>query len=108
VAWLKALLPDARIDGRRFRPNLLIDVRGAFQIERLWLGKTVCVGEEVTLRVRDLTERCVMVNLPQADLPDDSRVLQSLSCEAGPHFGVYAEVLVAGTIKRDDRVLLRK
>ena len=108
LVWLKSLLPDARIDGRRFRPNLLVDIPGAIQVERLWLGKTLYVGEEVTLRVRDLTERCVIVNLPQADLPDDSRVLRRLGRETGPHFGVYAEVLVAGTIKRNDRLLVRK
>jgi len=47
-----------------------------------------------------------MVNLPQADLPDDHRVLRSLSRDADPHFGVYAEVEVPGTIKRNDAVLV--
>jgi uncharacterized protein len=105
LAWLRALLPDAHVDDRRFRPNMLIDLRGSTQIERLWLGKTLYVGE-VILRVRDLTERCVMVNLGQADLPDDRRVLQGLGHDAGPHFGVYAEVLVAGTIERDALIVV--
>ena len=84
---------------------MLIDVPGMAQVERLWLGKTLRVGE-VILRVRDLTERCVMVNLSQADLPDDPRVLRSLGRDIGPHFGVYAEVHAPGTIKRNDRVLV--
>jgi len=104
LAWLRSILPDAHIDDRRFRPNMLIDLPGSTQKERLWLGKTLCVGE-VILRVRDLTERCVMVNLKQADLPDDSRMLRGLGHDAIPQFGVYAEVLVPGTIKRNDRVL---
>lgn len=105
VRWLEALLPDAALDDRRFRPNLLIHIPGVGQVERTWLGKTLHIGE-VTLRVRDLTERCVMVNLPQADLPDDPRVLRSLSRDNDPHFGVYAEVAVPGTIRRDDAVSL--
>lgn len=102
LAWLRAVLPDARVDDRRFRPNILIDVAGETQIERRWLGKTVCIGGEVRLRVRDLTERCVMVGLSQADLPDDARVLREIGRHAGPHFGVYAEVLAPGRIYRGD------
>jgi hypothetical protein len=46
------------------------------------------------------------VNLSQADLPDDPRVLRSLGGDTGPHFGVYAEVRAPGTIKRNDRVVV--
>jgi uncharacterized protein YcbX len=103
LAWLRTLLPDARVDDRRFRPNILLALPGAAQVERLWCGKMLSIGKDVTLRVLDLTERCVMVNLAQAELPDDPRILRS----AGPHFGVYAEVIVPGTITSGDRVLLR-
>ena len=102
LAWLRALLPDARVDERRFRPNIVIDVAGETQVERLWIGKTVGIGDEVRLRVVDLTERCVMVGLPQADLPDDARVLRALGRSGGPHFGVYAEVVAPGRIRRGD------
>ena len=104
LAWLRALLPDARVDERRFRPNILIDVPGDTQVERLWLGKRVYVGDEVRLRVRGLTERCVMVGLSQADLPDDPRVLRGIGRDAGAHFGVYAEVLTCGRINHGDRL----
>lgn len=98
------MLPDVRVDDRRFRPNVLIDVSGKTQVERSWLGKTLCIGNEIRLRVRDLTERCVMVGLAQTDLPDDPRILRSIAVNAGSHFGVYAEVLMPGTIKRGDCV----
>jgi uncharacterized protein len=104
LAWLRVLLPKARIDDRRFRPNILIDVPGESQIERLWVGKTIRIGDEVALRVKDFTERCVMVNFSQADLPDDPRVLRSILLNNGQHFGVYAEVVISGRIKRDDCV----
>lgn len=104
LAWLQALLPDARVDDRRFRPNVLIDIAARAHVERTWLGRVVHVGQ-VTLRIRGLTERCVMVNLPQAGLPEDPRLLRTLGHDSGPHFGVYAEVLAAGTIHRGDPVL---
>ena len=49
-----------------------------------------------------------MVNLAQADLPDDPRVLRSLSRDTDLNFGVYAEVAVPGTIKRNDAVSLAR
>jgi len=104
LAWLRARLPDAHVDDRRFRPNVLIDIAACHQIERLWLGKVLHIGA-VTLQIRDLAERCVMVNLPQDELPEDSRVLRNLGCDSGLHFGVYAEVREPGTIKRGDPVL---
>jgi uncharacterized protein YcbX len=107
LAWLRAVLPDARVDERRFRPNVLIDVPGSSQVERLWLGKIVCLGDEVRLRIRDLTERCVMVGAAQADLPDDPRVLRDMGRQAGPHFGVYAEVISGGRINRGDRLRMQ-
>ena len=108
LAWLRALLPDACVDERRFRPNILIDCPGDTEVERLWLGKTVSIGDDVRLRITDLTERCVMVGRRQADLPDDPRVLRDLGRHAGAHFGVYAEVVTPGRINRGDglRVIL--
>jgi MOSC domain-containing protein len=104
VAWLRAVLPGALVDERRFRPNVVIDVPGETQVERGWLGKTLAVGDEVRVRVMNLTKRCVMVGLAQADLPDDGRVLQRLADDADVCFGVYADILVPGRIRRGDSV----
>ena len=104
LAWLRSLLPDTRLDERRFRPNVLIDVRGDTQVERLWLGKTISIGKGVRLRVTGLTERCAMVGLSQPDLPEDPRMLRDITRNGGPHFGVYAEVLIPGRIDCGDRV----
>jgi uncharacterized protein YcbX len=104
VAWLRAALPGALVDERRFRPNVVIDVPGETQVERGWLGKTLAVGDEVRVRIMNLTKRCVMVGLAQADLPDDGRVLQRLADDADVCFGVYADILVPGRIRRGDSV----
>ncbi len=104
LAWLQAGLLNVSIDERRFRPNLLIDLPGVTQVERSWLGKILAIGEAVRLRVCESTERCGMVASEQADLPYNSKILEFLSQEADLHFGVYAEVLAPGEIKRGDSV----
>ena len=91
LAWLWAALPDVPADERRFRPDLVIDVPGATQVERGWLGKTLSVGSAVRLRVSAATERCGMVAFAQKGLPDDARILRCITQEAALHFGVYAE-----------------
>jgi uncharacterized protein YcbX len=100
LAWLRAMVPEANADARRFRPNLVIDMPGATQVERGWLGQMLCIGERVKLRVSAATERCGMVAFAQVDVPYDAKILRCLTQEAALHFGVYAEVLVPAKIKR--------
>jgi uncharacterized protein YcbX len=90
LAWLQGGLSESRVDERRFRPNVLIDIPGETQLEREWLGKTICIGNEVRLQVRNAKERCVMVGMAQADLPDDARVLRKRAQDARSSFGIYA------------------
>ena len=104
LAWLKEALPNARIDERRFRPNIVIDVGDAGQVERAWLGQTLCVGPEVRLRICGPTERCRMVTLAQAELPSDLRILDRIARDRDFQFGVYADVLVPGRITCGDEI----
>lgn len=104
LAWLKAALPDASVDERRFRPNLVVDAPGEAQVERGWLGKTLCVGPAVRLRVIRTTGRCRMVTLAQGDVPADPRILARINRDADLQFGVYAEVIAPGRIACDDRI----
>ena len=106
LAWLRAALPDAVVGERRFRPNLVIEAPGSTQVERAWIGKTLSIGGAVKLRISEPTERCRMVALAQAGLPYDPRVLASIVRDADSGFGVYADVVVPGTISRDDSCTL--
>jgi uncharacterized protein len=104
LRWLQAALPDSRIDERRFRPNIVIDVPGNEPMEQDWLGKTLRIGASAKLRISEVTERCVMTTFAQADLPADARVLKCIGRDADLQFGVYAEVLSPGTIACGDRI----
>jgi uncharacterized protein YcbX len=103
LAGLKRALPGAGIDERRFRPNLVIEGEG----ENRWIGGTLRVGDEVRLEVVDWTERCVMITMAQSELADEPRILRAVAQgEREALFGVYAEVLVPGRIRRGDEVRL--
>jgi uncharacterized protein YcbX len=102
LRWLQRRLPHSRIDERRFRPNVVIEAPGEAQIEREWLGRTLCAGA-AKLKIVDPAERCRMVTLAQGgDLPADPRVLASILRDADLCFGVYAEVVVPGVLARGD------
>lgn len=103
---LGELLPDAAIEVQRFRPNLLVDVPGAGAVEAGWVGRELAIGG-VRLRVTEPTPRCVMVTMDQPKLPEDRRVLRTITDAAGGAFGVSAEVVVPGTIRVGDPVYVR-
>ncbi|HEX7129616.1 MAG TPA: MOSC domain-containing protein [Rhodanobacteraceae bacterium] len=105
LAWLRAALPGAGIDARRFRPNLVIEVPDAEPIEQAWIGRRLRVGE-VELQVSGTTERCGMTAFAQDELPKAPEVLRHITQRADLKFGVYAQVRVPGEIRLHDPVIL--
>lgn len=105
LAGLRAALPAAGIDARRFRPNLVIEIPGADAIEQGWIGKRLRIGE-VELQVSDTTERCGMVAFAQSELPKAPEVLRHITQHADLEFGVYAQVLVPGIVQIGSPVVL--
>jgi uncharacterized protein YcbX len=101
---------------RRFRPNLVLecDARGRYP-ENEWVGRTLQLGAEVLLEVTDPCPRCVMITLPQGDLPKDPSLLKVLALENIQHvpvlkdeqpcLGVYAFVKRGGVIRQGDQLL---
>lgn len=120
LAHLSRLYPAGRFDPRRFRPNLLVDTRGAAGfVENAWIEQTLRLGAEVALRVIDPTPRCVVTTLPQAELPHDPDILRTVarhntapSATLAPGVpmpavvGVYATVISGGTVVADAAVTL--
>jgi uncharacterized protein YcbX len=119
TASLKAgqrLHPSASWDPRRFRPNLLVDVADEGFVENEWVGRRLQIGD-VVLEVAAPTPRCVMITLPQEELPADRAVLTTLARhnrvplpEAGRFtcLGAYASVRHPGFVAIGDRVFLRE
>jgi uncharacterized protein len=101
---LRELYPEGRFEVRRFRPNIVIDSASVEKdfIENSWIGKKIGIGQDIVLRVTGPCTRCVMITLPQGDLPRDSGILKTVARFNQVNTGVYASVLRSGTIHRGD------
>lgn len=104
LVWLKAALPDAQIDERRFRPNIVLAANGSEPVEQDWIGRTIEIGQSIVLRVTAPTERCGMIAHGQEDLQRDPRVLRYVKNQSDFMFGVYAAVVHPGTARVGDEV----
>jgi len=117
LSRLQELQPTSRFDIVRFRPNLVIDTGDAHGfVETDWLGQVLAIGDEVRLHVTFPCPRCVMMTLPQGELPADPEILRTatrhnrqlfaLLAKKLPIVGAYASVVRGGTIHLGDPVRL--
>jgi uncharacterized protein YcbX len=105
---LRKLIPESRIEPRRFRPNIIIDVPEAEGfIENEWVGKILTIGDNVHLKISQPTPRCVMTTLAQGDLSKDTNVLKSIVQNNAGNFGVYASVVTSGKIRIGDPIEIK-
>ncbi len=103
---LREVYPQGRFEVRRFRPNIVIDPTPGEKnfVENDWVGHTLSIGDEVRLRITSSCPRCVMITLPQGDLPRDLGILRTAVQYNQGKIGVYAKVVQGGTIHRGDSV----
>jgi uncharacterized protein YcbX len=94
------------VAAERFRANVVLDLPGTGFPEDGWTGRDLVLGPEVVLRLDGLMPRCVMVDLPQGDLPRHGRVLKSLGVR-DLAFGLTASVLRGGTVRVGDEAGFR-
>lgn len=103
---LSSLMPDSTIDVRRFRPNIVIDLpeaEGFPEVE--WIGREVRIGSVVTKVIMPMV-RCVMITLPQDDLPRDPKIMRTLVREANMNMGVGLSVVEPGHVEAGDPIEL--
>lgn len=109
MAALQAILPDATIDARRFRCNLVIETHaGAEVIEQEWLGKRLAIGD-VILEGSEPCVRCAFTSIAQEpDVPFDKRIHTAISQKLDGNLGIYCNVVVPGRVSVGDDVVLAK
>lgn len=105
LRWLAERLGESAADPRRFRPNLLLEAPGNQPVEDGWIGATLRIAD-VELQVVDRTVRCVMPNLAQEELAPNPAILRRLGRDNDTCLGVYANVVVPGTVRLGDTALL--
>lgn len=104
---LGAHAPGSVMDTRRFRQNVIVDSGNLLEgyAEHDWVGRTVRIGT-VVARVACPISRCVMVTLPQADVPRDRSLMRTLVKETGQDLGVYLDIVEPGELALGDSVEL--
>lgn len=89
------------VDGRRFRPNLLIEgVDGL--AERSWPGSSLRIGEAL-VTVRWICKRCVITTLDPATAEVDPTVLRRVNADLEGLLALNCEVAEPGRVAVGDR-----
>ena len=113
---LRELYPEGRFEVRRFRPNIVVESAVASEekknkndfIENSWVGMKMTIGKDIVLNITAPCTRCVMITLPQGDLPQDLGILSTVAKYNQIHVGVYASVERGGTIHRGDTLQIEE
>jgi uncharacterized protein YcbX len=100
----------AKIDQRRFRPNIYIYSLGSEPrfVEDGWMGHRLELGEALICSDFKPTVWCVTSTLAQEDLPHDPNILRTIANHREGCLGVYASIASPGLVHVGDRVTLRK
>ena len=110
---LRELYPEGRFEVRRFRHNMVVESAASSGkkndfIENSWVGKKMIIGKDIILNITAPCTRCVMITLPQSDLPSDLGILSTVAKYNQVHVGVYAAVERGATIHRGDTVQIEE
>jgi uncharacterized protein YcbX len=106
--WARAAVPGVPVDERRFRPNLLVRTppgTPAF-VEDEWFGSTARVGNTLRIRFERSSERCVMTNEAQRDLPHSPLILRAIAQTHDMRLDALATVAQPGCVRLGDTVEL--
>lgn len=105
LAELACRTPGARMDVRRFRPNILVDTgagtRGFPELD--WCGKELRIGTARAQAVAPMI-RCAMTTHAQPGLPKEPAIMRTLVRDAKMNFGIGLKITVAGAVGVGDTV----
>jgi uncharacterized protein YcbX len=98
-------LVDARLDVRRFRPNLLVEPAGDEPFaEDGWVDAVLRIGE-ARMRVDQRDKRCVMINVDPDTDERDASVLRAVAQARDACAGVYGTTVTPGRVAVGDAVV---
>jgi uncharacterized protein len=97
----------APLDKRRFRANLYADLDEACGFgENAWVGHRLRIGDKAVIAVLERDPRCKMITLDPDTGQANPEVIRRVTKDHDGTAGVYAAVLVEGTIRRGDAITL--
>jgi uncharacterized protein YcbX len=92
------------IDKRRFRANVYLDLNASGFAEDQFVGRTLRIGAKVTLSVLKRDSRCKIITLDPETAEANPEVMKQVARAHERKVGIYAAVLVEGTIRPGDEV----
>ncbi|MGW6984227.1 MOSC domain-containing protein [Streptomyces sp. NPDC054932] len=106
--WVRAGIPDVPVDERRFRPNLLVRTPPGTPpfVEDRWIGRNALVGDTLRIEFLRASERCVMTNQAQQDLPHSPLILRAIARAHDNRLDVLAGIVTPGTVRVGDPLVL--
>ena len=97
-----------KFEGRRFRPNFLIDGCSPHE-EDFWLGGVVQIGSDLRVKLMAPDPRCAITTLDPDTGERDFNVPKLLQRyrpnSSAPYFGVYGAVEATGVVSIGDTVM---
>ncbi|WP_405526263.1 MOSC domain-containing protein [Streptomyces avidinii] len=102
--WIRHEVPDVPVDERRFRPNILVRTPPGTPpfVEDTWIGRTARVGDTLRIEFLRSSERCVMTNQAQQDLPHSPLILRAIATAHDNRLDVLARIVTPGTARVGD------
>jgi uncharacterized protein YcbX len=91
------------VDGRRLRPNLVIDGAGPGQ-ERSWPGQSLHIGSDVILGVDSVRLRCIVTTIDPDNGAQDLDVLRRIHRDFDSRIALNCWVIRDGAVLQHDAV----
>ncbi|MEW1906967.1 MOSC N-terminal beta barrel domain-containing protein [Kitasatospora sp. NPDC085895] len=106
--WVRAEVPDAVVDERRLRPNVLLRTPPGTPpfTEDGWFGREGRFGDGVRLAFVRANERCAMVGAPQPGLPHAPEILRAVARGHDNRLDALATVVSPGRLRVGDPLVL--
>lgn len=98
---------DLKIDPRRFRANLYANWDGASGFyENELINRRLKIGDRLEITILALDPRCKMITIDPDTAETTPRLLKHIARQHDGFAGIYAAVLIEGTVKPGDPIVL--
>jgi len=95
------------VDHRRFRANIYVDLDAASSFaEDTFIGRSLRIGTKAVICVVERDPRCKMITLDPDTAQPSPEILRTVAQAHEGKAGVYAAVLVQGTVHPGDEITL--
>lgn len=98
---------EVDLDKRRFRANIYLDLQSGVPFaEDALVGRSLRLGPKAVVMVLERDPRCKMITLDPETAQANPAIMRALARDHESRAGVYAAVLIEGTLRAGDEITL--